>query len=207
MHLAAAIPNFFILEQMEPQRELRDRASTVPIRFENGHFLLPEGPGLGVEPNLDVLREHRVPPAAAHRTAGFALPLDARRIAMRTDQHDHRRGDRRAALATAAPARAQQPIVLQWQTANLTESQYEPVWKATIAEFEAANPGVKIEPVLVARKDHWTKFVAAAQAKQGAVHRLGRPDDRRVQRLPAAARQVFRRPSPPISAARGATTC
>jgi len=66
----------------------------------------------------------------------------------------------------AVMAAAQQPIVLQWQTANLTESQYEPVWKATIAEFEAANPGIKVEPVLVARKDHWTKFVAAAQAKK-----------------------------------------
>ena len=63
-------------------------------------------------------------------------------------------------------AGAQQPVVLQWQTANLTESQYEPVWKATIAEFEKENPGVRIEPVLVARKDHWTKFVAAAQAKK-----------------------------------------
>ena len=68
-----------------------------------------------------------------------------------------------AALGTAT---AQQPIVMQWQTANLTEKQYEPIWKATIAEFEAANPGIKIEPVLVARKDHWTKFVAAALAKQ-----------------------------------------
>jgi len=71
-----------------------------------------------------------------------------------------------AACAASWQAFAQQPIVLQWQTANLTESQYEPVWKATIAEFEAANPGIKIEPVLVARKDHWTKFVAAAQAKK-----------------------------------------
>lgn len=71
-----------------------------------------------------------------------------------------------AACLALGVAAAQQPIVLHWQTANLTESQYEPVWKATIAEFEAANPGVKIEPVLVARKDHWTKFVAAAQAKQ-----------------------------------------
>ena len=72
-----------------------------------------------------------------------------------------------AVLACVAfGASAQQPIVLQWQTANLTESQYEPVWKATIAEFEKENPGVKIEPVLVARKDHWTKFVAAAQAKK-----------------------------------------
>ncbi len=58
MHLAAAIPNFLVLEQMEPQRALRDRASTVPIRFEDGHFLLPEGPGLGVEPNLDALADH-----------------------------------------------------------------------------------------------------------------------------------------------------
>lgn len=70
------------------------------------------------------------------------------------------------ALTTLNAAIAQQPVVVQWQTANLTESQYEPVWKATIAEFEAANPGIKIEPVLVARKDHWTKFVAAALAKQ-----------------------------------------
>jgi ABC-type glycerol-3-phosphate transport system substrate-binding protein len=71
-----------------------------------------------------------------------------------------------AACLAAGAAFAQQPIVLQWQTANLTESQYEPVWKRTIAEFEAANPGIKVEPVLVARKDHWTKFVAAAQAKK-----------------------------------------
>jgi len=76
----------------------------------------------------------------------------------------------RLATALAAfcawSASAQQPIVLQWQTANVTESQYEPVWKATIAEFEKDNPGIRIEPVLVARKDHWTKFVAAAQAKK-----------------------------------------
>jgi len=71
-----------------------------------------------------------------------------------------------ATLAWSVGGAAQQPIVLQWQTANLTESQYEPVWKQTIAEFEAANPGIKVEPVLVARKDHWTKFIAASQAKK-----------------------------------------
>ena len=57
MHLAASIPNFLILEQMEPQRAFRDQASTIPIRFENGNFLLPEGPGLGIEPNLEALRD------------------------------------------------------------------------------------------------------------------------------------------------------
>jgi galactonate dehydratase len=58
MHLAASLPHFYILEQMEPQRELRDRLSTVPIRFENGAFILPDGPGLGVEPNLELLQEY-----------------------------------------------------------------------------------------------------------------------------------------------------
>jgi galactonate dehydratase len=57
MHLAAAIPNFYVLEQMEPQREFRDRASKPAIRFENGHFVLPETPGWGIEPDLDLLKD------------------------------------------------------------------------------------------------------------------------------------------------------
>jgi ABC-type glycerol-3-phosphate transport system substrate-binding protein len=71
-----------------------------------------------------------------------------------------------AALAVSASADAQPRVTIQWQTPNLTESQYEPIWKRTIAAFEQANPDIKVEPVLVARKDHWTKFVAAAQARQ-----------------------------------------
>lgn len=67
---------------------------------------------------------------------------------------------------TSIAVQAQPKITLQWQTSNLTESQYEPIWKRTIAAFEQANPNIKVEPVLVARKDHWTKFVAASQAKQ-----------------------------------------
>lgn len=55
MHLAASVPNFYILEQMEPQRELRDRASDVPLAIRDGRFTLPDRPGLGVEPNLDFL--------------------------------------------------------------------------------------------------------------------------------------------------------
>ena len=66
MHLAAAIPNFLILEQMEPQRAFRDRVSTLPIRFEGGDFLLPEGPGLGIEPDLEALADR--PPRAQPRT-------------------------------------------------------------------------------------------------------------------------------------------
>ncbi len=68
------------------------------------------------------------------------------------------------ALMLPLTARAADPIVIQWQTPNLVENQFAPIWKQMIGEFEAANPGVKIEPLLVARKDHWTRFVTAAQA-------------------------------------------
>ncbi|HEY0419274.1 MAG TPA: hypothetical protein VGC80_07115, partial [Acetobacteraceae bacterium] len=69
-------------------------------------------------------------------------------------------------LTLSHAARAADPVVLQWQTANLVEKQFEPIWKQMVAEFEAANPGIKIEPLLVARKDHWTRFVTAAQARR-----------------------------------------
>jgi galactonate dehydratase len=55
MHLGAAVPNFFILEQMEPQRSERDAISRPPIVFEDGHFILPQTPGLGLELDLEAL--------------------------------------------------------------------------------------------------------------------------------------------------------
>jgi galactonate dehydratase len=58
MHLAASIPNFYILEQMEYERELRDRICTTPVKYSNGYFELPTGPGLGTDLNLDVLQEY-----------------------------------------------------------------------------------------------------------------------------------------------------
>src|SRR5690606_46556 len=70
IHLAAAVPNFFILEQMEPQRAFRDRASTNPIRCENGLFIVPNGPGLGVEPDLEVLKEMSFQPQPRAERAG-----------------------------------------------------------------------------------------------------------------------------------------
>lgn len=56
MHLAAAIPNFLVLEQMEGERSLRDQLCTVPVAFEDGDFIVPGGPGLGTDLNLDVLK-------------------------------------------------------------------------------------------------------------------------------------------------------
>nr|MBA2470563.1 hypothetical protein [Chloroflexia bacterium] len=57
MHLAAAIPNFLVLEQMEGERKLRDELCTEPVRFVDGCFELPTGPGLGTDLNLDVLKD------------------------------------------------------------------------------------------------------------------------------------------------------
>ena len=70
MHLAAAIPNFFILEQMEPQRAARDALSTVPIVFEDGCFILPETPGLGLEPDIEKLRDYHFRPQPRTERAG-----------------------------------------------------------------------------------------------------------------------------------------
>ena len=109
--------------------------------------------------------------------------------------------------------------MLQWQTANLTEMQFEPVWKQMIAEFESANPGIKIEPVLVARKDHWTKFVAAAQAKKApcfvsvdittaAYNGYLMPLDKYWNAEPAnSARLTATRSSPPRNGRASSTAC
>jgi galactonate dehydratase len=62
LHLAAAIPNFLILEQMEPQRDFRDRASLPPIRYEAGHFVVTQAPGWGIEPDLKRLADRPFQP-------------------------------------------------------------------------------------------------------------------------------------------------
>jgi len=62
MHLAAGVPNFYILEQMEDERGLRDELCTNPVRYRDGYFELPTAPGLGTDLNLEVLKERRFRP-------------------------------------------------------------------------------------------------------------------------------------------------
>lgn len=68
MHLAAAIPNFLVLEQMEEERPLRDAICTTPVRFEDGCFVLPDTPGLGTDIDLDALNEMPMQPQPQRRS-------------------------------------------------------------------------------------------------------------------------------------------
>ena len=63
-----AIPNFLVLEQMEHERALRDEICTEPVRFEDGCFVLPEGPGLGTDLVLDALQDRPFKPQPQRRS-------------------------------------------------------------------------------------------------------------------------------------------
>jgi galactonate dehydratase len=70
LHLAAAIPNFLILEQMEPQRAARDRLSSPALVIEDGHFVVPDAPGLGVEPDVEAIRDIAARPQPKRERTG-----------------------------------------------------------------------------------------------------------------------------------------
>jgi len=70
MHLAASIPNFLVLEQIEPDRPLRERASTPPPVFADGCFHLTDAPGLGLEPNFSALDAYATGEIPRHERSG-----------------------------------------------------------------------------------------------------------------------------------------
>ena len=57
--LCAGLPNFEILEMQWGEAAWRGDLVEPPERFENGSIAVPEGPGLGVELNEAVAREHQ----------------------------------------------------------------------------------------------------------------------------------------------------
>jgi galactonate dehydratase len=67
LQLAACVPNFLIQEHFDPFNEplSRDLVSWVPtIDSANGHLNMPSGPGLGIEINMEVARQHPYDPHA-----------------------------------------------------------------------------------------------------------------------------------------------
>jgi galactonate dehydratase len=58
-HVCASVPNFMIQEVFEDYDvEWKSDLLEEPISIEEGHLLVPEGPGLGIELNMDEVRNH-----------------------------------------------------------------------------------------------------------------------------------------------------
>ena len=67
LQLAAAVPNFLIQEHFDAFNEpwTRELATWAPtIDPANGHLSLPDGPGLGLDLNLEVIAQHPYDPKA-----------------------------------------------------------------------------------------------------------------------------------------------
>ena len=60
LHLIAAIPNSLFLEYCIAKSPIRDDLFLNPCKFENGYVYVPQGPGLGVELNEEVVAKYRV---------------------------------------------------------------------------------------------------------------------------------------------------
>jgi galactonate dehydratase len=65
-HVAAAVPNFLILETLgSPEwRAACDETLRAPLVIRDGYLELPTGPGLGVEPDLEAVARHPWRPPA-----------------------------------------------------------------------------------------------------------------------------------------------
>lgn len=58
IQLAACIPNFLVLEGIRDWTGFHAELLKTPIRWEEGHVIVPDAPGLGVELDEDVARAH-----------------------------------------------------------------------------------------------------------------------------------------------------
>jgi D-galactarolactone cycloisomerase len=64
LHLAAATPNFLLCEYPQSFRTgpLADALLRAPLRYEDGHLPVPDGPGLGIEFDQEALAAHVLDP-------------------------------------------------------------------------------------------------------------------------------------------------
>ncbi len=65
LHLAASIPNFYILEQMENERGLRDSICIHPLQLVDGYYALPTAPGLGTDLDFAAIADRSAKPVPA----------------------------------------------------------------------------------------------------------------------------------------------
>lgn len=60
IHVAASIPNLYLLEFQPPTVELANRFLREGIEVEAGEYVVPDGPGLGIQVNEERIRELQV---------------------------------------------------------------------------------------------------------------------------------------------------
>jgi L-alanine-DL-glutamate epimerase-like enolase superfamily enzyme len=60
LHFLAAVPNALVLEYCVEPSEISRALAQNPFRLEDGCFRVPDAPGLGVEPNMEVVERYLV---------------------------------------------------------------------------------------------------------------------------------------------------
>lgn len=58
LQLAATVPNFCIHEIMLTDGSFRKKVSNEEVHFDNGYIIIPDKPGLGIELDEEVMKEH-----------------------------------------------------------------------------------------------------------------------------------------------------
>ena len=62
LQLASTVPNFLIHEIMLTDGSFRKEITNERVVFEDGFIMIPDGPGLGIELNEDVLEKYPYQP-------------------------------------------------------------------------------------------------------------------------------------------------
>jgi galactonate dehydratase len=58
LQVMAAIPNALVLERLDPDWDGRSQAVSPALQLVDGHLVVPDTPGLGVEIDEDFVRRH-----------------------------------------------------------------------------------------------------------------------------------------------------
>ena len=98
LQLAACVPNFLILEHFDAFNDpwTRDLVTWHPtIDPQNGHLNFPTTPGLGLDLNLDVIKQHPYDPAAYFDTSqkGWEKRIGTQRAQTQTEGAAHVSGE------------------------------------------------------------------------------------------------------------------
>ena len=62
LHFLAAVPNALVLEYCVEPSEISRALARNPIKLEDGCMRVPEEPGLGVEPDMEIVEKYLVRP-------------------------------------------------------------------------------------------------------------------------------------------------